>query len=261
MGVAVTAWTVVTGGSSGIGRAVAERFLKAGLPVVVLARRVERLDDLTDRYGPELFRAECADVREAGSVSAAVENLTRDGDAISALVNNAGLSLGLGSLADGSPEDWRTMIDTNIEGVLGGIRAVLPAMRRAGGGHIINLGSLAAEYPFFGGNVYAATKAFVHHLSANLRVDVQGTGIRVTCVAPGMVRSEFALVRFNGDQERADNLYQGICPLSPDDVADAVLWAHLTPAHVNVNYLELMSIDQPFGLALTRPAADRKETE
>ncbi|MBE8474444.1 SDR family NAD(P)-dependent oxidoreductase [Streptomyces justiciae] len=257
----MTKWTVITGGTAGIGRAVAERFLKEGLPVAVLARRVERLDDLVAAFGPELIRVERADVRDGESLATAVDALLQDDGEIAALVNNAGLSLGLGALHDGAVEDWDTMIDTNVSGVLHGIRAVLPAMRRTGAGHIINLGSLAAEYPFFGGNVYAATKAFVHHLSANLRVDVQGTGIRVTCIAPGMVRSEFALVRFKGDQDRADALYEGIRPLAPEDVADTVLWAHRTPAHVNVNYVELMSIDQPFGLSLTRPApAQRKET-
>jgi len=247
---------MVTGASSGIGRAVAERFCKEGHAVAVLARRVDRLTDLVSAFGKG--RVEHVDVRDRAAVEDVVASLTGDGDEISVLINNAGLSLGLGSLDDGAPEDWRTMIDTNIEGLLNCTQAVLPAMRAAGTGHVINLGSLAGEYPFFGGNVYAATKAFVHHLSANLRVDVQGSGIRVTCVAPGMVQSEFALVRFKGDRDRADALYQGIRPLSPEDVADAVLWAYNTPPHINVNYVELMSVDQPFGLALSRTGI-RKE--
>lgn len=241
-------WVVVTGASAGIGRAIAERFLKHGYPVAVMARRADRLTDLADAFGADRVRALAADVRDRDAVQQALDSL----GGIDALVNNAGLSLGLGATEDGNPDDWRTMLDTNIEGLLTCTRAVLPGMRAAGAGHIINIGSLAGEYPFFGGNVYAASKAFVHHLSANLRVDVQGSGIRVTCVAPGMVRSEFALVRFGGDQDRADALYDGIMPLTPDDVADAVLWAYSTPAHVNVNYVELMSIDQPFGLALSR---------
>jgi NADP-dependent 3-hydroxy acid dehydrogenase YdfG len=240
-------WVVVTGASAGIGRAIAERFLKQGHHVAVLARRADRLTDLVDAFGADRVRVLAADVRDRDAVQQAFESL-----AIDALVNNAGLSLGLGATDDGDPDDWRTMLDTNIEGLLTCTRAALPGMRAAGAGHIINIGSLAAEYPFFGGNVYAASKAFVHHLSANLRVDVQGSGIRVTCVAPGMVRSEFALVRFGGDRDRANALYDGITPLTPDDVADAVLWAYGTPAHVNVNYVELMSIEQPFGLALSR---------
>ncbi|MBF9070652.1 SDR family NAD(P)-dependent oxidoreductase [Streptacidiphilus fuscans] len=250
----MTQWVVVTGGTSGIGRAVVERFLKDGQPVAVLARRTERLKELTAAFGPDQLRVEAVDVRDREAIADAVAQLTADDGGIAALVNNAGLSLGLGALDEGDPDNWRTMIDTNIEGLLNCTHAVLPVMKRAGSGHIINLGSLAAEYAFFGGNVYGATKAFVHQLSANLRVDLQGTGVRVTCVAPGMVRSEFALVRFGGDQEKADRLYEGIQPLSSEDIADAVLWAHRTPAHVNVNYIELMSVDQPFGLALSRAA-------
>lgn len=245
-------WVVVTGGTSGIGRAVVERFLKEGRTVAVLARRTGRLDDLVGAFGADRLRVDPVDIRDRDAVDAVIADLCRDGSGISTLVNNAGLSLGLGALEEGSADDWRTMIDTNVEGLLSCTRAVLPSMTAAGAGHIVNLGSLAAEHPFFGGNVYGATKAFVHHLSANLRVDLQGTGVRVTCIAPGMVRSEFALVRFGGDQERADGLYEGIRPLSPEDVADSVLWACATPAHVNINYIELMSLDQPFGLALSR---------
>lgn len=242
------AWVVVTGASAGIGRAVAERFLDSGHRVALLARRAERFADLADAFGPDRVCALAADVRDRSAVERAFDAL----DGIGVLVNNAGLSLGLGPLDEGDPDAWRTMLDTNIAGLLTCTRAVLPRMRQAGTGHVINIGSLAAEYAFYGGNVYAATKAFVHHLSANLRADIQGSGIRVTCVAPGMVRSEFALVRFGGDRAKADALYEGINPLTPGDVADAVLWAHSTPAHVNVNYVELMSVDQPFGLALSR---------
>lgn len=241
-------WAVVTGASAGIGRAVAERFLDEGHRVALLARRADRFADLADAYGEDRVRAVAVDVRDRSAVEQAFDDL----DGIGVLVNNAGLSLGLGPLDEGDPDDWQTMLDTNISGLLTCTRAALPGMRQAGAGHVINIGSLAAEYAFYGGNVYAASKAFVHHLSANLRADVQGSGVRVTCVAPGMVRSEFALVRFGGDRERADALYEGISPLTPDDVADAVLWAYGTPAHVNVNYIELMSVDQPFGLALSR---------
>ncbi|GAA2601686.1 SDR family NAD(P)-dependent oxidoreductase [Actinomadura fulvescens] len=245
-------WAVVTGASSGIGWAVAEHLLKDGHHVAAWARREERLAGLVERYGADRVRVNQVDVRDGATVRAAVADLTGDGAEIGLLVNNAGLSLGLGPLDDGDAGDWHTMVQTNIEGLLACTHAVLPGMRSAGRGHIVNIGSLAAEYPFMGGNVYAGTKAFVHHLTANLRVDLQGSGVRVTCVAPGMVRSEFALVRFGGDRDRADALYSGIEPLTPDDVADAVVWAHRCPANVNVNYIELMSLDQPYGLALTR---------
>jgi 3-hydroxy acid dehydrogenase / malonic semialdehyde reductase len=246
-------WVVVTGASAGIGRAVAERFLDDGRRVALLARRGERFADLADAFGPDRVRAVAADVRDRPAVERAFDAL----DEIGVLVNNAGLSLGLGPLDEGDPDAWRTMLDTNIAGLLTCTHAALPRMRQAGTGHVINIGSLAAEYAFYGGNVYAATKAFVHHLSANLRADIQGSGIRVTCIAPGMVRSEFALVRFGGDRAKADALYEGISPLTPDDVADAVMWAYSTPAHVNVNYVELMSVDQPFGLALSRGTRER----
>jgi NADP-dependent 3-hydroxy acid dehydrogenase YdfG len=246
-------WVVVTGASAGIGRAVAERFLDKGHRVALFARRAERFADLAATFGPDRVCALAVDVRDESAVKQAFDAL----DGIGVLVNNAGLSLGLGPLDEGDLDAWRTMLDTNIAGLLTCTRAVLPRMRRAEAGHVINIGSLAAEYAFYGGNVYAATKAFVHHLSANLRADIQGSGIRVTCVAPGMVRSEFALVRFGGDQARADALYEGINPLTPADVADAVLWAHSTPAHVNVNYVELMSVDQPFGLSLSRSTRER----
>ncbi|ONI76292.1 hypothetical protein ALI144C_37170 [Actinosynnema sp. ALI-1.44] len=246
-------WVVVTGASSGIGQAVAKRFLDNGHRVALLARRAERFAGLANDFGTDRVRTLAVDVRDRSAVESAFDAL----DEIGVLVNNAGLSLGLGPLDEGDPDAWRTMLDTNVAGLLTCTHAVLPRMRKAEAGHVINIGSLAAEYAFYGGNVYAATKAFVHHLSANLRADIQGSGIRVTCVAPGMVRSEFALVRFGGDQDKADALYKGINPLTPGDVADAVLWAYGTPAHVNVNYVELMSVDQPFGLALSRGTQER----
>ncbi|MFG1999004.1 SDR family NAD(P)-dependent oxidoreductase [Spirillospora sp. NPDC048911] len=245
-------WAVVTGASSGIGLAIAEHLLKDGHRVAAWARRGDRLTELVERYGAEQIRMFQVDVRDAAAVQAAVAELTRDGAEIGLLVNNAGLSLGLGPLDEGDTGDWHTMVQTNIEGLLACTHAVMPGMRAAGRGHIVNIGSLAAEFPFLGGNVYAGTKAFVHHLTANLRVDLHGSGVRVTCVAPGMVRSEFAVVRFGGDQELADALYEGIQPLTPADVADAVVWAHRCPPNVNVNHIELMSLDQPYGLSLSR---------
>lgn len=244
-------WTLITGASSGIGLAVAERLLEQGCLVAAWARRRDRLAELVKRYGEDRVRAAEVDVTDPAAVKAAVADLTADGDRIDLLVNNAGLSLGLGTLDQGDPGNWHTMIDTNVEGLLTCTQAVLPGMLAVGRGHVVNIGSLAAAHPFMGGNVYAATKAFVHHLSANLRADVHGSGVRVTCVAPGMVRTEFALVRFGGDRARADALYEGIQPLTAGDVADAVVWAYRCPAHVNINHIELMSLSQPYGLSLT----------
>jgi NADP-dependent 3-hydroxy acid dehydrogenase YdfG len=254
----VKKWVLVTGASAGIGRAVVERLAKECRPVIALARRRDRLDELVASFGSDMVWAFDTDVRDGAAVEEVVAQVATRGDGIDVLVNNAGLSLGFGPITEGDPRDWQIMVDTNITALLNCTHAVLPLLRD-GGGHVVNLGSLAAEHEYLGGNVYGATKAFVHHLSANLRVDLQGTGIRVTCVAPGMVRTEFATVRFRGDSAKADALYDGITPLRPEDVADAVLWAINTPPHVNVNYIELMSIDQPFGLALSR-AAMRKET-
>jgi 3-hydroxy acid dehydrogenase/malonic semialdehyde reductase len=250
-------WAVVTGASSGIGLAVAGRLLEEGYLVAPWARRADRLTGLAERYGKERVQPAEVDVRDDAAVAAAVAGLTADGAQIGLLVNNAGLSLGLGPIDQGDLGDWHTMIETNLRGLLTCTHAVLPGMRAARRGHIVNLGSLAAEHPYMGGNVYGASKAFVHHLSANMRADLQGTGIRVTCVAPGMVRTEFALVRFGGDHGRADALYDGIEPLTAANVADAVVWAHRSPANVNINYIELMSLDQPYGLALTSRQAVR----
>jgi 3-hydroxy acid dehydrogenase / malonic semialdehyde reductase len=259
----MTGWIIVTGASSGIGRATAARFLLEGHPVLGMARRGERLAEL-GRSLPagqrKLYRAVTADVTRGAEVQAAVDGVLAGGDGIAGLVNSAGLSLGFGPLHSGDPGDWQVMVSANITGMLNCTHAVLPALRAAGQGHIINIGSLAARYPYHGGNVYAATKAFVHHLSANLLADLAGSAIRVTCIAPGMVRTEFAQVRFGGDAEKADAFYQGIETLTADDVADAVVWAYHTPPRVNVNYLEIMPTSQPFGLAVGRAHSQKEQT-
>lgn len=253
----MTGWIIVTGASSGIGKATAKRFLDEGYRVAAIARRADRLQELVEQYGEARVQPITADIRNRESVESFVTSLTADGSALLALVNNAGLSVGHGPFPSGDQADWQCMLDTNAEALIGCTSAVVPAMRAAGHGHILNVGSLAASYPHLGGNVYAASKAFVHHLTANLRVDLQDSGIRVTCVAPGMVRTEFAVVRYRGDEERAATLYRNMRVLDPEDVADALYWAFNTPGYVNVNYLELMPLDQPFGLALRH--ADRQK--
>jgi NADP-dependent 3-hydroxy acid dehydrogenase YdfG len=169
------------------------------------------------------------------------------------LVNCAGLSKGFGALSEATVDQWRQMIDTNIMGVLHCTQALLPGMLAARHGHIVNIGSIAGSYPYMGGNVYGASKAFVHQLSLNLRTDLQGMGVRVTCIEPGMAHTEFALVRFEGDRGRADALYEGLEPLTADDIAEAVRWCLAQPRHVNVNLIELMPTEQPFGLGFRLP--------
>lgn len=247
---------LVTGASSGIGEATVRALVGAGNHVVALARRKDRLQSLTDELGPSVLPV-AADVSDSAEVASAVANLTEPFDRISALVNNAGLSKGFGPIAEADIRNWDEMIDTNVRGVLHCIDAVLPVMTAVGGGHIINLGSVAASYPYMGGNVYAASKAFVRQLSLNLRCDLQSSGIRVTCIDPGMTQTEFALVRFEGDANRANQLYEGLTPLSAEDVAESVRWCLAQPAHVNINLIELMPSEQPFGLGFRAPTPNK----
>lgn len=166
---------------------------------------------------------------------------------IDVLINNAGLALGIDPVQKGKREDWQTMIDTNINGLLNCTNAILPDMVKRNKGHIVNLGSIAGEFPYPGGNVYGATKAFVHQLSLNMRADLLGTAVRVTCVEPGMCETEFSIARFQGDQKKADAVYAGMTPLSPDDIAETIEWIITRPAHMNINVISLMPTDQAFG--------------
>jgi 3-hydroxy acid dehydrogenase / malonic semialdehyde reductase len=241
----------VTGASSGFGAAVARRFAADGARVVAAARRVDRVKDLASEFGAQVLPL-ALDVRDRPAVAAAVEALPEEFKAIDVLVNNAGLALGLNPAQDADLDDWDQMIDTNCKGLVYCTRAVLPGMVARGRGHVINLGSVAGTYPYPGGNVYGGTKAFVHQFSLNLRSDLHGTGVRVTSVEPGMADTEFSLVRFSGDQGKADNVYAGMQPMTADDIAEAIHWAASLPAHVNVNTIELMATAQcwaPFQVA------------
>jgi 3-hydroxy acid dehydrogenase / malonic semialdehyde reductase len=235
----------VTGASSGFGAAVARRFAADGTRVIAAARRTDRLQDLVDEFGP-LVHPVALDVRDRETVAGAVAALPEEFASVGLLVNNAGLALGLGPAQDADLDDWDQMIDTNCKGLVYVTRAVLPGMVARGRGHVINLGSVAGTYPYPGGNVYGGTKAFVHQFSLNLRSDLHGTGVRVTSVEPGMADTEFSLVRFAGDQGKADNTYTGMQPLTADDIAEAIHWAATLPAHVNVNTVELMPTAQSF---------------
>jgi 3-hydroxy acid dehydrogenase/malonic semialdehyde reductase len=236
---------LVTGASSGFGRATTEALVRAGARVVGTARRGDRLKELAARH-PGRIHPVAFDVRDRAAVEAAVAALPPEWRAIDLLVNNAGLALGLEPAQRASLDEWQQMIETNCLGLIAMTRAVLPGMVERNRGHVVNVGSVAASYPYPGGNVYGATKAFVRQFTLNLRSDLLGTAVRATVIEPGMAETEFSLVRFNGDAAKAAKVYEGVRPLSADDVAEAVLWTVSHPPHVNVNALELMCVQQAF---------------
>jgi 3-hydroxy acid dehydrogenase/malonic semialdehyde reductase len=234
----------VTGASAGFGAAIARRYHAAGDRVVVTARRADRLAELAADLGERVLPIEL-DVRDRDAVGAAVTGLPDEFAAVDVLVNNAGLALGLEPAHRADVDDWDRMVDTNVKGLAYCTRAILPGMVERGDGHVVNLGSIAGTYPYPGGNVYGATKAFVLQFSNNLRSDLHGTGVRVTCIEPGLVGgTEFSNVRFHGDDAKAGSAYAGTTPLGPDDVAEAVIWATSQPSHVNINRIELMPVTQ-----------------
>jgi 3-hydroxy acid dehydrogenase/malonic semialdehyde reductase len=235
---------LVTGATSGFGLATAERFAREGSRLVLAGRRRDRLESLARRVGVPALSLPL-DVRDRAAVERAVAGLPREFAAVDVLVNNAGLALGLEPAHRASVDEWEQMIDTNCRGLVVLTRAILPGMVARGRGHVVNVGSVAGTYPYPGGNVYGATKAFVHQFSLNLKADLLGTGVRVTSVEPGMAETEFSLVRL-GDEARARKVYEGMKPLSGADVADAIHWCVTRPAHVNVNVLELMPESQAF---------------
>jgi len=236
---------LVTGASAGFGAAIARRFVAEGATVIASARRTDRLEALAAELGPRLVPV-ALDVREPAAVAQVMAGLPDDIAAIDVLVNNAGLALGLEPAHQADLDDWDQMLDTNCRGLVHVTRAVLPGMVERGRGHVVNLGSVAGTYPYPGNNVYGATKAFVHQFSLNLRSDLHGSGVRVTCIEPGMAETEFTTVRFAGDQAKADAVYGGMQPLTADDIAASVLWAVSQPAHVNINVIELMPVAQSF---------------
>ncbi|MFE0026251.1 SDR family NAD(P)-dependent oxidoreductase [Amycolatopsis sp. NPDC059021] len=236
----------VTGASAGFGAAIARRFVKEGFRVIAAARSEDKLTALKAELGDAVLPV-VLDVQDPDAVETAVAELPEDWREIDVLVNNAGLAKGLEPAHRAKLADWDQMIDTNITGLVHLTRALLPGMVERGKGHVINVGSVAGKYPYPGGNVYGATKAFVHQFSLNLRSDLHGTGVRVTVVEPGLAGgTDFSKVRFDGDQGKADAVYEGTTPLTADDVAESVYWASAQPAHVNVNVIELMPVVQSF---------------
>ncbi len=246
---------LVTGATAGFGAAIARRFVHAGHRVIAAGRRAERLAALEAELGEDRLLPLTLDVRDRAAVGDAIAALPADWAEIDVLVNNAGLALGLEPAQRADLDAWDTMVDTNTKGVMYMTRAVLPGMVARDRGHVVNMGSVAALYPYPGGNVYGATKAFVKQFSLNLRADLFGTRVRVTDIEPGLVGgSEFSVVRFGGDAARAAGIYEGTDPLLPEDVAEAVFWVATLPARVNINTLELMPVCQSFA----RLAIDKK---
>lgn len=236
---------LVTGATAGFGEATARRFATEGHKVIATGRRKERLERLAGELGSAVHPL-VLDVTDRAAIEPAIGGLPDDFAAIDVLVNNAGLALGLEGAANANLDDWETMIDTNCHGLVTCTRAVLPGMVERDRGHIINLGSVAGTYPYPGGNVYGATKAFVHQFSLGLRADLLGHNVRVTCVEPGLAETEFSVVRFKGDAEAAKKPYEGLDPLTGDDVADAIFYVATLPRHVNINTIELMPVMQAF---------------
>ena len=238
----------ITGATSGFGAACARLFAANGWSLVLCGRRRERLDALRAELAEAApVHAAALDVRDEAAVNAAVAALPAEFAEIDLLVNNAGLALGLEPAHRCDMEDWQQMVDTNIKGLMYCTRAVLPGMVARDRGHIVNIGSVAGTYPYPGGNVYGATKAFVKQFSLNLRADLLGTRVRVTNVEPGLAESEFSLVRFKGDEGKANKTYEGTQPLRPEDIADIVYWVATRPAHVNLNSIEVMPVCQATG--------------
>jgi serine 3-dehydrogenase len=238
---------LITGASSGIGAACAHFFAEAGARLILAARRLERLEELAaalkTQFGTETLLLQL-DVGDRPRVESTLSALPKDWAAVDILVNNAGLSRGLDKLHEGQVQDWEEMIDTNVKGLLYVTRAILPGMVQRDRGHVINIGSIAGHQPYPGGNVYCATKAAVKSLTECLKLDLLGTAVRITSVDPGMVETEFSEVRFHGDGDRARKVYQGLTPLTAEDIADVVLYCATRPAHVNINDVILMPVAQ-----------------
>jgi 3-hydroxy acid dehydrogenase/malonic semialdehyde reductase len=250
---------LVTGATAGFGEATARRFLAHGHKVVAVGRRLDRLEALKSSLPAEQQKKLLTlvlDVCDSSHVDTLASTLPAEFSKVTVLVNNAGLALGLEPAYQAKISDWDRMIDTNIKGLVHMTRAFLPGMVERKCGHVINIGSVAGLYPYPGSNVYGSTKAFVKQFSLNLRADLLGTPLRVTCVEPGLSSgTEYSNVRFKGDDEKAEKVYEGVHALSADDIAEAIYWTATLPAHMNINALEVMPVQQSFaGTTLHRGA-------
>lgn len=244
----------ITGASSGIGEACARRFATGGYDLILTARRADRLEALRTRLEAEGTRVKCLvfDVRDADAATRAVESLEPEWQKIDVLINNAGLALGLDREYEGDPEDWNTMIDTNIKGLLTMTRLIVPGMVARDEGHVINVGSVAGDAAYAKGNVYCATKAAVKAITDGLRIDVAESAVRVTNLKPGLVETEFSQVRFHGDTEKAETVYKGIKPLTGDDIADVAYYAASAPKHVQIAEVLILATHQASGSVVAR---------
>jgi serine 3-dehydrogenase len=236
---------LITGATAGIGQAAARRFASAGWKIIATGRRADRLEALVTELGADVVHPVAFDIRDEAAVDAALDALPEGFRDIDVLINNAGLALGTAAAQDADLDQWRQMIDTNITGLVTITRRLLPRViaRR---GAILNISSIAATYPYKGGNAYGGTKAFVRQFSLGLRADLHGTGVRVTSIEPGMTETEFTLVRTGGDQGASDTLYDGAKPMTGEDIADTLFWVACLPPHLNINALELMPVSQSF---------------
>jgi 3-hydroxy acid dehydrogenase/malonic semialdehyde reductase len=247
----------ITGASAGIGAATALAFAAEGARLLLAARRTDKLTEVAERAferGAAAVHSIALDVRSRSAVDSAIAKLPPEWAAIEILVNNAGLSRGMEKLYNGNVEDWEEMIDTNVKGLLYVSRAVVPGMVARNRGHVITLGSIAGEIVYPNGAVYCASKAAARFINDGLRADLLGTPIRVTCVDPGLVETEFSEVRFHGDKDRAKNVYKGMKPLIGEDIADVIVWAATRPAHVNIARVSLTTVNQANTLLVHREA-------
>lgn len=244
---------LVTGATSGFGLAICQLLVQSGYKVIGTGRRIERLAELHSQLGSN-FLPLAFDIRDENGIEAVLKQRPSGWQQVDLLVNNAGLALGLGPAHQASLADWYQMIDTNIKGLVTITHHILPEMVERNHGHIINLGSIAGSYPYPGGNVYGGTKAFVKQFSLNLRADLAGTNVRVTNVEPGLCGgTEFSNVRFKGDDERAAKVYENVQYVTPEDIANIVLWLNQQPEHVNINRIEVMPTAQtPSALTVTK---------
>lgn len=234
----------ITGASAGFGEAISRKFVKEGHKVLGLARREEKLQKIQDELGKNFHFIAC-DANDIEKIKVALEKLPKEFQEIDVLINNAGLALGLDPAQKANIKDWEIMINTNILALVKLTHFILPKMVSRGKGHIINIGSIAGTYPYPGGNIYGSTKAFVKQFSLNLRAELYDQNIRVSNIEPGLCGgSEFSIVRFGGDKNRADKVYENTKPLMPEDIAEAVYWCASLPSHMNINRMEIMPTTQ-----------------
>lgn len=245
---------LITGASSGIGEACARKFAEGGYDLILTARRAEKLAELKAELEAEGTKVKTLtfDVRDAEAAEKAVDSLEPEWRKIDVLINNAGLALGLDKEYEGNPDDWNTMIDTNIKGLLTMTRLIVPGMVKRNEGHVINIGSVAGDAAYAKGNVYCATKAAVKTITDGLRIDLAETAVRVTNLKPGLVETNFSNVRFHGDNQRADNVYKGITPLTGADIADVAFYAASAPKHVQIAEVLILATHQASGSVIYR---------